>query len=297
MRVEWIGFRLVACAPLLAACSGTAAPYTSDADHGSTHALITVERREVVDARSAPQAKAFASFVRTPPEVDATAVTRIAGLDLRLPEVGSCALATASASRDSMVPLSPLSRIQLLDAGDVSLESASGRVELAPRAFPAVTDLVAGVVYTTRDRAATLPASEAYALSVAGSSSVAALAVSAEAPAVLESVLLGGVPLEDSARSLDARGTEVSWKPGAARDLVYAVIASDDGAPHATCTFLDEAGVGALPAFAVPSSALATLALHRLRTVTLAGTGVDAIDAGELRFDFELVASVGISGR
>ena len=85
----------VAASGLLAlACSGSTSSYTSDADRGTTHAIVTVERRDALGVSSVAQAKAFASFVRTPPEVDAAAVTRVTGLDLDLPEVGDCAVAS-----------------------------------------------------------------------------------------------------------------------------------------------------------------------------------------------------------
>ena len=117
---------------LVSACSASTGSYTSDADRGSTHAVVTIERRDVVGATSVAQAEAFASFVRTPPEVDFQLVTRITGLDLKLPDVGECQ--TGTQTRDSSVALSPLRRVELLSAGDVTLETPGGRVELAPRA-------------------------------------------------------------------------------------------------------------------------------------------------------------------
>ena len=273
---------------LASACSGTASPYTSDADRGTTHAIITVERRDVPGSTSAVQAKAFASFVRTPPEVDAAAVARLTGLDLDLPELGTCRV--GSAGRDSLA-LSPLRRVELLAAGDVSLETPAGRVELAPHAFPAVTDMVAGVVYTTRDRAAALPAGEPYALSAGGGPFLSAIAISAEAPAALEAVALGGVPLAPNSACSQADAV-LSWAPGSARDVVYVRITGSDGSQATTCTFRDDAGRGRLPAAAVPRSGVVQLSVHRLRSVALGSTPGGGIDLGELRFDFELSSEV-----
>lgn len=276
---------------LSVACSGSTETYTSDADRGSTHALITVERRDVLGGSEPAQARAFASFVRAAPEVDASVVTRIAGLELDLPEVGHC---EGASSRDGTAGLSPLPRVELLEAGDVVLETPEARVLLAPRAFPAVTNLVAGVVYTTRDRVAALPPGEPYALSVAGSPPLGPLSLSAEAPSALSELTLDGAPLgPDSALGPD--GAELGWQRGSARDLVYVVVAAEDGARHATCAFRDDAGRGLLPPSALPAANGVNLSLHRLRTVALAPGST--LDAGELRFDFELVARVAIAGR
>ena len=116
----------------VAACSGNAATYTTDADRGSTHALVTVERRDEVGAEAPSQNRAFATFVRTPPEADPAQVMRVAGLDFELPELGECRVH----GRDSNVTVSPLRRVELLDAGDVTLETAEGRVYRYAKALP-----------------------------------------------------------------------------------------------------------------------------------------------------------------
>ncbi|HET9930563.1 MAG TPA: hypothetical protein VFQ35_07745 [Polyangiaceae bacterium] len=277
----------------VSACSASTSSYTSDAERGSTHALITVERRDTLSSAAVSDARAFATFVRTPPEVDIATVTRLAGLDLTLPEPGDCALGGTHKEVASLS--SPLRRVELMAAGDVALETPASRVELAPRAFPAVTDLFAGVVYTTRDRAALLPTGEVYAVTTAGSSSLAPLSVSTEAPQGLSSLTLSGQPLS-STSILPASGAELGWRAGSARDLVYVALSTSDGTPYAVCAFRDDAGRGIIPASAVPASSSVSLAVHRLRSVTLpASTG--GIDAGELRFDFEQSTSVSVQGR
>lgn len=284
---------LVAFGLLAFACSGSTSSYTSDADHGTTHATITVERRDSVDATFASQAKAFASFVRTPPYVDPASVARITGLELGLPEPGSCS--ALGATRES-IALSPLRRVELLAVGEVTLETPAGRVELAPHAFPAVTDVVSGVVYTTRDRSAALPAGEPYALSASGGSFLSPLSVSAEAPAALEAVSLDGSPL-GSASAFLPQDSELSWKAGTARDLVYVRLTGNDTAGSATCAFRDDAGHGLIPAHVIPRSGPIQLSVHRLRTVALGGAPSGGIDVGELRFDFELSSVVALVER
>ena len=162
-----LAFSLVARA-LGAACSVAPVDYSAEADAGSsTHALITVERSSVLNSLEAPRAAAFAGFVRTPPEVDANAMLRLAGFGLDLPAVGQCA--EPNRERASSMPLNPLGRVEFLDAGDVTLRTSTTSALLATRALPAVTDLIAGVVYTTRDRAADpLPAATTYTLTASG---------------------------------------------------------------------------------------------------------------------------------
>lgn len=273
------------------ACSGNTATYTTDSDRGSTHALVTVERRDEAGATAPTQSRAFATFLRTPPEADPAQVLRMAGLDFELPEVGECRVH----GREGNSPLSPLRRVELLDAGDVALETTEGRVELAPRAFPAVTSLLSGVVYTSRERVAALPSGEAYAVSASGGELSAPLALSAEAPSILSGVTVDGAPLaKDSV--LSAAGAELAWTAGAARDLVYVRLTLPDGTHRVTCAFRDDAGHGTLPTAALPDRTNATLALHRLRSVRLS-SAESGIDAGELRFDFELSASVAVRTR
>lgn len=287
MRAAFATIGLVA-----SACSASTSSYTSDAERGSTHALITVERRDTLGL-TVSDTRAFATFVRTPPEVDVATVTRLAGLDLTLPEAGECAL--GGTHRELGPLLSPLRRVELMAAGDVALETPSSRVELAPRAFPAVTDLFAGVVYSTRDRAALLPAGEVYAVTTAGSSSLSPLSVSTESPQSLSGVTLLGQPLSSSS-ALPVNGAELGWRAGAPRDVVYVTLSTADGTPHAVCAFRDDAGRGTIPASAVPASRSVGLGIHRLRSVTLPASA-GGIDAGELRFDFELSASVSVQGR
>ena len=287
---------LLRFAPVLAlsalglGCSVTATDYGSDADTGSTHGLITVERSQTENSGEPARATAFAGFVRTPPDVDANAVMHLAGFGLDLPPVGQCA--ELNRDRSTSMPLSPLGRVEFLDAGDVVLRTANTSAPLATRAFPAVTDLIAGVVYTTRDRTAEpLPAAANYSLSTSGGI-LRPFSVNASAPALLSAVSVGGTTLAElSVVSLRAP-LSLSWNRGIAGDLVYVEFATQDASATTRCTFRDDAGAGSVPTNTFTATGAGELSLHRVHSETFTSGGVDA---GEVRFDFEQSANVEFS--
>ena len=273
-------------AALASACSVAPVDYSAEADAGSsTHALITVERSAVLNSTEAPRAAAFAGFVRTPPDVDANAMLRLAGFGLDLPAVGQCA--EPNPARSTSVPLT--GRVDFLDAGDVTLRTSASNALLATRALPAVTDLIAGVVYTTRDRAAEpLPAATTYTLSASGGL-LRAFNVNASAPAQLSSVNVGGIPLPELASVVVHGPIALSWSPGSSRDFVYVEFTTQDGSATTRCTFRDDKGSGTVPASAFAGTGLGELSLHRLHSEPFAS---GSVDAGEVRFDFEQSANV-----
>ncbi len=287
---SWVaGFRSVPVLVLTAlgsACSVTPADYSADADTGSTHALITIERSAIENSGEGPRAAAFAGFVRTPPEVDAASMLRLAGFGIDLPAVGQCAEPNRSAAG---VPLSPLARVEFLDAGDVVLRTSATSATLATRALPSVTDLIAGVVYTTRDRAVEpLPAATNYTLSTTGGV-LGSFDVNASAPALLSSVSVGSTPLAELG-TLAARGAlSISWARGLGRDLVYVELSTQHGTASTRCTFHDDAGQGTIPAGAFAGLGLGEISLHRVHSERFTA---GSVDAGEVRFDFEQSANV-----
>jgi hypothetical protein len=183
-----------------------------------------------------------------------------------------------------------LTRVELLDAGEVSV-AAGGRVTtLALRAFPTITDSIAGVVYTTRDRAAEpLPSGLTYTLAASGTPALAALSAEAHAPVTLSGVEVAGLPLAELGSFRADRDLPVVWAAGTPGDSVVVVV--EGGGTVTECAFKDEAGSGVLPAQKLPAPGQATLAVHRLRHAHFSNA---ELAGGELRFDFELETPITI---
>jgi hypothetical protein len=273
---------------LLAGCSAQLEQYDSDADTGSTHALIQIQRSVSIDGASAPRAEALAGFVRVPADMDSRPVYDLLGLETGLPQVGQCRV--RQGQPEATPSLLSVGRVELLEAGDVSVGVAGSETTLAPHAFPTVTDLVSGVVYTTRDRSsAVLPAASSYSLRTSGGVNVPALSVTRDAPAELSAVTVGGVALSEVREVSLAAPVDLTWAVGTAGDRVVAELATADGAIVATCSFRDETGAGTVPADTLSEAGAGRLSLHRLRD---AAFGAPGLDTGEIGFDFELAASV-----
>ena len=284
------GGALGAAVVFVLGCSVQSETFTADAESGSTHALIAVERSATVDAPEAPQANALAGFVRVPATVDPGSVMNLVGLALELPAPGQCSHAQNGARRP---PLSQLGHVEFLDAGDVALSAAGSATTLAPRAFPTVTDLISGVVYTTRDRSAdALPAGESYTFRTTGGFEVPSLSVEAPAPNELEAVTVGGLPLAELTTVSTSHPLDVTWSTGDDRDLVYVELASSSDGASTICTFRDEAGGGSVPADAFSHTGEGHFSIHRARSREFSNAG---INRGELRFNFELVAAISFS--
>jgi hypothetical protein len=263
------------------------APYVSDEDSGSTHALVSVERSRGARADTQVRAGALAGFVRVPATVDATTALGLVGLERQLPEPGQCA--SDAALRDTSSAQALSDPVELVAVGDVSVTAAGLPTMLAPMAFPTVTDLISGVVYSTRDLAADpLPAAASYLVRAAGSTGVDPLEISGRAPSELADVSVGGSAIA-SLRTVSAGAAiPLVWAPGDPADLVYVELTADAG-PDLVCTFRDDGGAATVPAGVFAGRGVGRLVLHRLRTQPLEATGVQG---GAFRFDFEVTVDV-----
>jgi hypothetical protein len=271
---------------VLAGCASEA-PYVTDEDSGSTHALVSVERSRNVTTGSPALAGALAGFVRIPATVDGATALAIMGLELRLPDVGRCA--SSDALRDPAVAEVPTDPVELLSVGDVSVVAAGAPSTLAPRAFPTVTDLISGVVYTTRDLSADpLPADASYLIRTAGSSAIEPIELAGRAPRELGNVTVGGGSFSEVRSVSSGSAILLTWSPGESSDLVYVELTAE-GTPDLLCAFRDEGGVATVPAGAFAGRGAGRFTLHRVRSQPLE---TSSIQSGELRFDFELAADV-----
>jgi hypothetical protein len=101
---------------------------------------------------------------------------------------------------------------------------------------------------------------------------------------------VGGAPLASIASLPAAEELQVTWRAGDARDLVYVEVSgSTDLGTLGVCAFRDSDGRGSLPSGLLGVSGAGSLAFHRLREVA---ADVKALDAAEVRFDFELLSEV-----
>jgi len=266
------------------ACSAQVEEGPTATDAGSTRAVITVTRSAQAASPDDARADAFAGFLRTPVDADAKTSLAVAGLGLDLPAAGECRKGARAETSATPAP----SRLELLDAGEVTLAAGGSVTTLAPRAFPTITDSISGVVYTTRDRtAAPLPAASIYTVATTGGSSLAALSAEVQAPALLKSVDLAGEPLATLEPLAAHKDLDVTWTAGSANDRV--VVELEAGGDTRLCTFADEAGHGVIPAAVVPGAGSAAVTVHRVREALFTD---QTVARGSVRFDFELSASV-----
>lgn len=279
---RWSVALLLGAALAAIGCSAETADYTADADTGSTHALVSIERSTAVDSNTT-RAGALAGFVHTPADVDAKAVLGMVGLAQKLPAPGQCRQLPGTTR------LSSMGHVELLEAGDISVDVAGASTTLAPRAFPTVTDRVSGVMYTTRDRSEPLPAAAHYTIQSSGGISVGPLTLEGDAPSPLDGVTAGGLPLSEVGALSTSQPVDVTWNVGEPGDLVYVELSRIDGSSSTVCSFRDDAGIGTIPAGSVTPSQNGRLSFHRLRQRTFAEGGIQDV---ELRFDFELAANV-----
>ncbi|HEY3494949.1 MAG TPA: hypothetical protein VGK73_09695 [Polyangiaceae bacterium] len=264
-------------------CSVETADDSAQAEGGSTHAVIAIGRQASAAEPGDARADAFAGFLRTSGEVDAASALRVAGLGLDLPPLDQCKKTAPGSSVDR----APVARVELIDAGEVTIAVGRSVTTLAPRAFPTITDAISGVVYTTRDRTASLPPANPYTVATTGATTLGPLSGEARAPAALSGVTLGGIPLAEVESLLSTETLKLAWERGAAGDRVYVELETDAGTT--SCTFRDDAGQGSVPAALLPSGSEASISVHRLREASFGDVGVTH---GQLRFDFELSAPV-----
>lgn len=228
-------------------------------------------------------------------------VMEAAGLVRRLPEVrepAACGVVTRAP--DAAESPSAGRSFELLDAGVVRLiPEGQPAVTLAPRAFPGLSAFASGVVYTNRERSASLPSALEYRVEVNGGRQVAPMVLRATAPHELSNVTVDGLPLAQVHGLDSGRPHDLTWDVGSAGDLVYLDLTLEGTGRLVRCAYPDEAGAGSLPSSALAGfSGSGLLSVHRFRRVLSVpeemarGPELDprAVlpERAEVRFDFEL---------
>lgn len=270
------------------ACTSEVPNYTPDADTGSRHAVISVERIETADTDGAVSADAFAQFVRVPAQAEPAKVLATTGIVRTLPAVDTCA--SSEDFEEFSGPMTTLGPVEFLEVGNVSITANGATTVLAPHAFPTVSDFASGVVYATRDLSAEpLPAAVPYAIRTDGSAVVSALRVQGDAPSTLDQITVNGVPIFEVDELSVKKPLDLTWAVGESTDLVYAELTMMDGGPNLLCAFRDDAGAGTIPADTFAATGSGSIAVHRARAQTFDQTSFDTAD---LYFDFQQSATV-----
>ncbi len=292
--------RLLAAFTLLAMAAGCSATVVDDAADepadASIHGVVVVERT-VVLATAPPFARSdvYARFLRVSGGLDAATASEVVGaaaVDAGAP--------LGCSARDALA--SPVAvgdgAIELLDVGDMVLHVVDGdttrSVPLAARAFPDVGELVSGVVYTSRDDSAALPAGGSYIIETSGSAWMDGFAIQVDAPGELVGLRLAGLLADEDDLVVDAgEPLAIAWEAGAVDDrIVVDVSPVDDGAAAFRCVFEDR-GKGTVPtsfmAFAAGSEL--DVIVHRVRETSIKLPGVDE---AVVDFDYAVLARVAV---
>lgn len=266
---------------------------------GSTTEAIVLVERSAAEGEFV-QTNVSAKFMRLAPGADPDVAERVVGGSwLELPAAGECVALTPFAAAEEADALSALGSIELLDVGDLSIQTGTTRMPLATRAFPDVGAFVSGVFYTSRDAQSDLPAPARYVLESTGSGTLNPFSIEAEAPSAPERVRLFDTALAEGVVFEEGTAATLRWSASeapAVGDVVYVDLTAPSGT-GVRCTFNDS-GEGVIPASVLGKKtwgalpATVALSVHRLRQGGFAAAG---IDAGELRFDLSVVGRATIA--
>jgi len=290
---------------VLSACG--AASETPTEDSASLEAVLSIERIEDASREDdSPSASAMAQFVILPSEADVHDTLGAAGLRSQLPEHAGCAevLGADRPGSDGAIRYELLQPLELLEAGDVSVQADDMVTRLALNLFPP-SGSASGVIYTTPDQSAVpLPPDASYSIRATGSGVIPPLTIEGQAPRALADVTVGGLPLERALQLSAGQPLDFTWAEGAAGDRVYLELA--DAERSLACVFADEEGSGTLPGSLTArfgSGSVVRLSVHRVREAVQPDESIRLDPRGResqgfetlslettVRFDFELTS-------
>jgi hypothetical protein len=289
-------------AALLAPATGCTLDVADPAEAGEgpdaavTRGNVAVERVITVSSPSPElplRAHVSARFMQLSGGFDQLLAERVVGTPRELPPTGTCEW-REPAGLEPLPPNAAQGSIELLDVGDVMLRAGQSLMPLAARAFPDVGEVVSGVVYTSRDGTADLPAGVPYLIETSGSPLVGGFRLSVDAPPEPLELQLGGILL-DSEEVVVLRGDtmELSWRGAedAANDQIVVdltPLGSDtlSAASEAVRCAFDDTGSGRVPPEYTSWRVLPDeldVTVHRLRRIV---TRLPEIDETIVEFDF-----------
>lgn len=271
------------------ACAGPAGPEPSlENEPSRTHVVATLERQTVSGQATQGDLSILLSVLRIPQSLNGDRLLRLMGLRADLPPPGSCEV--IDLTNRASPSLSSVERIEFLDVGDVSVVSGGRSMRLARQAFPTVTDFIAGVVYTSRDKNdGQLPLDAGVLIRARGSGKIRPFAVEIAHRPALNQVLLDGAPFSSVHRLSVVNGFELRWDAGAAGDVLWLEWSANDGRKMVSCAFDDAAGLARVPGGMTDEFGESRLTLHRLHSARI---DVPAVDAAEIQFDSRLTQLV-----
>lgn len=267
------------------ACSGPAAEPPIENEPTRVHVVATVERQSIQGHPSGEDLAVLLSVLKIPQSVNVDRLLRLMGLRIDLPPLGSCEVIDL-ANRASP-SLSSVERIEFLDVGEVSVSSGKRSMRLARQAFPTVTDFIAGVVYTSRDKNADLlPLDAGLSVRARGTGKLKPFTVDIADPPRLERLFLDGAPLSTVNRLSALNSFDLRWAPGAAGDVLWLEFGANSGHKVVSCAFDDTLGSARVPGGMTDELGETRLSLHRLHRANI---NLPGFDAAEIQFDSRLM--------
>lgn len=263
------------------ACSGPAPEPSIESEPTRLHLVATVERQSSHGTASADDLAVLLSVLKIPQSVNIDRSLKLMGLRTDLPPAGSCEV--VDLSNRASPALSSVERIEFLDVGDVTVASGKRSMRLARQAFPTVTDFIAGVVYTSRDKNADLlPLDAGLSIRARGTGKLKPFTIDVGDRPQLERLSLDGAPLSSVNRLAALNAFDLRWEPGAPGDVLWLEFGANNGRKVVSCAYDDALGGARIPGGMTNELGEARLVLHRLHRAAVALQG---FDTAEVRFD------------
>jgi hypothetical protein len=281
------GITLAACVAGVA-CGGPAAEPSLENEPVRTHVVAIAERQSVAGHASGEDLSLLLSVLRIPQSVNGDRLLRLMGLRTDLPALGNCEV--IDLSNRASPALSSVERIEFVDVGDVSVTSGTRSVPLARQAFPTVTDFIAGVVYTSRDKNADLlPLDAGLSVRARGRGRLKPFTVEIADLARLDKILLDGSPISAVSRLAVVNAFELRWDSGAPGDVLWVEFGANSGHKIVSCAFDDALGNAKVQGGIADELGDARLTLHRLHRARIVLPG---FDRAEIKFDSRVIQSL-----